>query len=95
MTEEEQQELSGDGKILFNLCRDGEKNCCTVGGFLLSAPIQLSIDYGTRTTDRARQILQSIIYQTLRSIPQYYMEFHLWMQLHPEMISEILSVYSR
>lgn len=75
MTEEEQRELSGDGKILFNLCRDGEK-IAVPWGFLLSAPIQLSIDYGTRTTDRARQILQSIIYQTLRSIPQYYMEFH-------------------
>lgn len=75
MTEEEQRELSGDGKILFNLCRDGEK-IAVPWGFLLSAPIQLRIDYGTRTTDRARQILQSIIYQTLRSIPQYYMEFH-------------------
>ena len=45
-------------------------------GFMLSSPVQLCIDYKTRTADSARQMLQSVIYQILRSIPQYYMELH-------------------
>ena len=36
MTEEEQRELSGDGKILFNLCRDGEKIAVPWGFFIVS-----------------------------------------------------------
>lgn len=60
---------------LFKKCREG--NYLDVPwGFTLNSPVQLCIDYKPKTASGARELLQSIIYQMLRNIPQYYMEFH-------------------
>ena len=94
MTEEEQRELSGDGKILFNLCRDGEKLLYR-GDFYCQHrySFALTMEQGPQT-GQDRSFSQSFI----RHCAVYrstIWNFILWMQLHPEMISEILSVYSR
>lgn len=77
VTEEEREELEElDGKkVLFDSCREGEY-LAVPWGFMLSAPVQICIDYKSRTSAGARQMLQSVIYQMLRSTPRYYMELH-------------------
>lgn len=77
VTEEERADLErlDEKKTLFNACREGEY-LAVPWGFMLSAPVQICVDYKTRTSTGARQMLQSVIYQMLRSTPRYYMELH-------------------
>lgn len=77
MPEDEQVELEqGDERgSLFQRCREGD-SLAVPWGFVLSNPVQLCIDYKAKTAADARQILQSVVYQMLRNISQYYLEFH-------------------
>lgn len=77
MPENVQVELEKDDErgMLFRKCREGN-SLAVPWGFVLSNPVQICVDYKARTAAGARQILQSIVYQMLRNIPQYYMEFY-------------------
>lgn len=77
MTAEEKSSLEKrtDKKSLFSSCLE-ENNLAIPWRFMLSLPIQICIDHTAKTAVGARQMIQSIIYQMLRNIPQYYMELH-------------------
>lgn len=60
---------------LFRKCREGDF-LNVPWGFTMSNPVQLCIEYKADTAVNAREILQSVVYQMLRNIPQYYMEFY-------------------
>lgn len=73
-TESELPESTERGP-LFKKCREGQ-SLYIPWGFTLSNPVQLCIDYKAGVAESAREILHTMIYQILRNIPQYYMEFH-------------------
>lgn len=74
--EKDEQCISGENRApLFKECRKA--------GFLripwgieLDQPIQLCIEYPSARAEDARNILQALLYQMLRSMPKYYAEFH-------------------
>ena len=67
--------LTGDerGRLFYGVEENGFLRI--PWSFQLSDPVNLCINYSSDTVADASWILRSIVYQMLRNIPQYYMEF--------------------